>query len=311
MENRYPMPQPFGWFHIAFSDELKPGEVFPKKFFGQHLVLFRTDQGEPKLLDAYCPHLGAHLGYGGTVHGDSITCPFHSWRFNGDGICIEVPYATRPPRVVGKACIKSWALTEANRSIYAWYHPRGIDPSFEVIRIPDFHEQEEEWTEFLRKQWTVRCHIQEAHENLIDTAHFQYVHQVKPVFEFSFNQHRCQIVMDSSPQASALRSRIITECNGPGQTWARHKGFPEFIVLNPVTPLNNEDVVFNIAVTFRKRVAKNLQLVHDKVLVDMCKQVERDIPIFENKIYRSSPLYCEDDGPIQEFRHWYRQFYDS
>jgi cholesterol 7-dehydrogenase len=41
------------------------------------LVLFRTESGEAKVLDAYCPHMGADLGVGSKVVGDCIECPFH------------------------------------------------------------------------------------------------------------------------------------------------------------------------------------------------------------------------------------------
>ena len=45
-------------------------------------------------MDAYCPHLGAHLGHGGRVEGGAVRCPFHAWLWGGDGRCLEVPYAT-------------------------------------------------------------------------------------------------------------------------------------------------------------------------------------------------------------------------
>ena len=73
MEYRYPFsPFPNGWFQIAYSDELQPGDVIPVHAVGKHLVLFRTESGAPNVLDAYCPHLGAHLGYGGLIEGEVI-----------------------------------------------------------------------------------------------------------------------------------------------------------------------------------------------------------------------------------------------
>ncbi|MBW2629246.1 MAG: Rieske 2Fe-2S domain-containing protein, partial [Deltaproteobacteria bacterium] len=51
-----------GWFLLMFSEELEPGQVVPLKRFDQELVLFRTESGDAKVLDAYCPHMGAHLG---------------------------------------------------------------------------------------------------------------------------------------------------------------------------------------------------------------------------------------------------------
>ena len=62
---RFPFPIPSGWFAVAFSSELEAGEVKPVRYFGKELVLFRTSDGEAHLLDAFCPHLGAHLGHGG------------------------------------------------------------------------------------------------------------------------------------------------------------------------------------------------------------------------------------------------------
>ena len=37
------------------------------RYFDQELVIFRTESGAVKVLDAYCPHMGAHLGYGSVI----------------------------------------------------------------------------------------------------------------------------------------------------------------------------------------------------------------------------------------------------
>lgn len=36
---------------------------------------------------------------------------------------------------------------------------------------------------------------------------------------------------------------------------------------------------------------------------------EPDFRIWENKIHRTRPLLCEEDGPIARFRSWAAQFY--
>jgi Rieske [2Fe-2S] domain len=51
-----------GWYQVGYSAELAAGDVRPLMYFDQDLVLFRTEGGEAALLDAYCPHLGAHRG---------------------------------------------------------------------------------------------------------------------------------------------------------------------------------------------------------------------------------------------------------
>jgi phenylpropionate dioxygenase-like ring-hydroxylating dioxygenase large terminal subunit len=41
--------------------------VEPRHYFGRELVLYRSASGEVSVVDAYCPHLGAHLGPGGPI----------------------------------------------------------------------------------------------------------------------------------------------------------------------------------------------------------------------------------------------------
>ena len=63
------------------------------------MVAFRTESGQAKVVDAYCPHMGAHLGYGirdqaghgSAVVGESIVCPFHGWAYDGEGKCTPYP----------------------------------------------------------------------------------------------------------------------------------------------------------------------------------------------------------------------------
>ena len=59
------LPIPFGWFMVAYTDELLVGEVKPLFYFGKDLVLWRGEDGRARVIDAYCKHLGAHMGYGG------------------------------------------------------------------------------------------------------------------------------------------------------------------------------------------------------------------------------------------------------
>jgi nitrite reductase/ring-hydroxylating ferredoxin subunit len=58
------LPIPNGWFAVEFSRELREGDVKPIHYCGEDLVLFRTRSGHARVLDAFCPHLGAHLGHG-------------------------------------------------------------------------------------------------------------------------------------------------------------------------------------------------------------------------------------------------------
>ena len=171
MGKRYDFPVPFGWYAVSLSRELAAGEVKPLQYFGKELVLFRTEGGEARLLDAFCPHLGAHLGYGGKVKGEHIACPFHAWEFSGEGVCKHIPYAKNmPPRADGKQTVFSYPVVERNQIVWAWYHPERITPQWEVETVPEVGDAD--WTEYRVYEWTFRAPIQEAAENAADAAHF-------------------------------------------------------------------------------------------------------------------------------------------
>ena len=54
--------KPTGWFQVAWSDEINVGDVHKMHYFGQEMVAWRAQSGRITVMDAYCEHLGAHLG---------------------------------------------------------------------------------------------------------------------------------------------------------------------------------------------------------------------------------------------------------
>lgn len=66
---------PTGWFIVAFASDLAAGQVKRAHYFGEELVLFRAESGRVHVMDAYCQHLGANLGVGGTVEARTSSAP--------------------------------------------------------------------------------------------------------------------------------------------------------------------------------------------------------------------------------------------
>ena len=123
MRNLDVLPYPYGWFMACYSDELAIGEVKPLQYFGRDLVLWRGEDGQPRLIDAYCRHLGAHMGYGGKVDGNNLVCPFHAWAYNEQGCVTDVPYAKRLPPSATKPPATQYKTCEENKAVWFWYHP--------------------------------------------------------------------------------------------------------------------------------------------------------------------------------------------
>ena len=156
---RYTQTIPFGWFAVEYSNQLAIGEVKPLYYFDRDLVIYRTESGAVHVLDAFCPHLGAHIGHGGQVHGEYVACPFHGWQFDAAGVCQSVPYANNmPPRARDKQLLNSYPTLEKNQMIWVWYHPHGIAPDFELDEVPEFDSPD--YTEMEIYDWEVNTIIQ-------------------------------------------------------------------------------------------------------------------------------------------------------
>ncbi|MCX8564695.1 Rieske 2Fe-2S domain-containing protein, partial [Mycolicibacterium mucogenicum] len=87
-----------GWHCIGLAESFRDGKPHAVEAFGTKLVVFADSAGAIKVLDGYCRHMGGDLSQG-TVKGDAVACPFHDWRWGGDGRCQLVPYAKRTPRL--------------------------------------------------------------------------------------------------------------------------------------------------------------------------------------------------------------------
>ena len=90
-----------GWHCLGLADSFKDGSPHAVEAFGTKLVVFADAGGDLHVLDAYCRHMGGDLTMG-TIKGDSIACPFHSWHWGADGKCTKIPYARRVLRQPGR-----------------------------------------------------------------------------------------------------------------------------------------------------------------------------------------------------------------
>jgi phenylpropionate dioxygenase-like ring-hydroxylating dioxygenase large terminal subunit len=308
MNDRFPFTSfPTGWFAVAYSADLPTEAIQPVHYFGRELVLFRTKSGTPHLIDAFCPHLGAHLGYGGEVHGERIRCPFHGWFFDGSGSCVEIPYAKRIP---AKARIPAWPTCERNGLILAYYDPAGGAPTYQVPVVEEFGS--EEWTAPRTLFWKMRSHNQEICENVADSAHLKFVHGVQTVPRLgTFTAEGAMLRFDL--HCDGLDSRILL-C-GLGILRVRNHtdfglGMGEFQHVMYITPIDSEYLEIRQLLTVKKvrgeDLTRRLEDAWEKAVYEGVKQ---DVPIFENKAYQSRPILCEEDGPILAYRRWAKQFY--
>ena len=151
-----PPPYPNGWYEIMRSEDLPVGGAKAVSLIGQHFAVFRRENGQVSIMDAYCPHLGANLGVGGQVRGNCIECPFHGWQFDGEtGQCTSIPYASKVPSF---AKTKVWPSLEINGFIFIWYDVEGREPHFYLDEMPEIKKGK--WAYKGCTVHYVNCHIE-------------------------------------------------------------------------------------------------------------------------------------------------------
>ncbi|XP_065292369.2 cholesterol 7-desaturase nvd-like isoform X2 [Dermacentor albipictus] len=336
---RYPQEDlppvyPNGWFPIIESQELKVKQVKRVDVLGLELVAFRTEDGIAHVLDAYCPHLGAHLGVMGRVVGDCIECPFHGWRFDSnDGACTHVPYSAKVPDFVK---IKTWTTAELLGNVFLWYHADGEEPSWQVEDVPEVTSGR--WKAWRRYEETLSCHIRDLPENESDFMHFRYLHGpnvLLPPEEFAKNagdtgwgrffthlwtakwytkEHRFCVDIASKIRVLGRCPRffdnvgILTQ-QGPGLMVVRGEcGFGNQLIVIAVTPIG----------PFRMRVVHTMHFEPRASLlfrwlagIIYTKAFERDLLVWNHKKMLLKPPLLKEDRTIAEFRRWYNQFYSQ
>jgi phenylpropionate dioxygenase-like ring-hydroxylating dioxygenase large terminal subunit len=307
---RFPFPIPNGWFAMCFSDELLAGQIKPLHYFDRELVAMRGDDGAARVFDAHCPHLGAHLGHGGTVEGDGLRCPFHGWRYDGSGTCVEVPYAKRIPP---KARLRAWQVVERNGLVFVWRHAAGAAPSWEVPEVPELRD--DAWTAPERREWIIRSAAQEMAENTVDPAHFRYVHKTNTVPETETAEIRDHVLHVVSNNRVATprgeqRGRIEIQANGFGLGVTRFTGIADLLVVTSGSPIDEEHTHTRLQFAVKKLPNSDATRGVGKAFIgEIERQFTQDIPIWENKIHLEHPLLVEGEAEIALLRRWASQFY--
>ncbi|MHB9879316.1 Rieske 2Fe-2S domain-containing protein [Pacificimonas sp. ICDLI1SI03] len=306
------LPLPFGWYVVEYGEDLAVGEVKAIRYFGKELVLWRGEDGQARMLDAYCRHLGAHLGHGGRVEGNAVVCPFHAWAYDERGTVVDIPYSKSIPPQVKRPCMRTWPVVERNRLIWAWYHPEGADPMWEVETLPEATDPS--WSEWQRREWHVNVHIQDMAENGADTAHFRYTHGTAdfPDQKSEFDGHVLRTLISAKMETprGTVDGAIRAVSVGPGQSWTRFTGISETLLIAAVTPVDIDMVHVRFNFSQPKEQAEGPGArVAAAIIADVNKQLEQDKRIWEHKIYEPRPILCQGDGEIDRWRRFYSQFY--
>ncbi len=319
-------PYPTGWYVLAKSSDIKSGSLQTKQFIGKDIILFRTQSGVLSVVDAYCPHMGAHFGHGGDVVGETIRCPFHYFCFDTKGNCTETGYNTKPP---AKAVLKTYTFREVNGFVIVWHSIGSEEPDWHVPETDN-----DDWSEVMTTDFILNSHPQETTENSVDVGHFSVVHKYSnvhdlkeltangPYLNASYGFNRKGGILSNA----GLKAEIDIHVHGLGYSFVevnvptyqlrtRQYVFP--------TPIADGKINLKIGMSVKKIdkpsrlnpflsvVPKTLvnKLVLKQAFKGYAHDVSQDFDVWQHKTFIENPALAKGDGPIGKYRQWARQFY--
>ncbi len=309
MGEKRSLAYPEGWFQVAYAADLGVGHSMPLHYFGQELVLFRTESGVPQMLDGHCVHIGAHLGHGGQVVGECIRCPFHAWTYATDGTCVDIPYAERIPRGAHQ---RAWPTIERSGIVFVWHSSSGREPTWEPPTLDEFDDAT--WDGYRCQQYRFSSMVQEIVENIFDTPHGQFVHHnaqgtAPAVATFDFAGHTATADFRLDVPLVGGKTSHVTTVHGPAITVNRSVGHGTKSFFTTYTPVDEHTVETNFSfMTPRSTPDDPTGERSVASAIATTKLFEQDIPIWEHKTYRPTPLLCDGDTMISRYRVWVRQF---
>jgi nitrite reductase/ring-hydroxylating ferredoxin subunit len=124
-----PMGQLFRcyWTPALLTEELPENDCPPVrvKLLSERLVAFRDRRGRYGLIDEFCAHRGASLWFGRNEE-CGLRCPYHGWKFDVTGQCVEVP--SEPSQVASPNASSSNPIRLSSRAVSSgpiWDRPTG------------------------------------------------------------------------------------------------------------------------------------------------------------------------------------------
>lgn len=315
-----PFTFPRGWLMVARASDVT-GAPTALRMLGRDLVIYRGESGRVVLLDAYCPHMRAHFAAEQTsgaaaqrIEGDSIRCPYHSWRFGPDGKCDHIPYydGDVPPA----ARVRAYPVQEQFGCVFAWHDPEGQDADEALPDVPEWRDPQ-----WMRGAYddlgTLEVHPQEILDNLVDTRHFGPIHGQKlAYFDSVFDGIVGRQLSGGGHETMTSEEGVldVDACyTGPGILIARYSGETDAVQIICHTP--KEDGVTQIWHTILTRALNTPPGDADAQMRDQYHAAglaafSQDFSIWSTKAPAFAIMRMPTDGPFHRCRAWYRQFYN-
>lgn len=159
------------WQPISAAGELSEEEPIKRvRVLGENLVLYRDLSGGYGLVAERCPHRHASLAYG-TVDADGIRCPYHGWKFDACGKCLEQPAEPEGSKLKDEIQHTAYPVERLGGLLFAYLGPAPAPsiPRWDVLAW----EHGKRWVQI---HTLLNCSWLQAMENSVDPSHLYWLH---------------------------------------------------------------------------------------------------------------------------------------
>lgn len=161
------------WLPVLLSEELPAPDCPPVRveILSERLIAFRDSEGKLGLIDEFCPHRGASLWFARNEE-CGLRCPYHGWKFDVNGQCVEVPSEPAESGYASKIKVTSYPMIEKGGIIWTYMGPperKPAEPEYEFCTVPDDQR-------FVSKRLQ-DCNWLQAMEGGIDSSHVSWLHR--------------------------------------------------------------------------------------------------------------------------------------
>jgi nitrite reductase/ring-hydroxylating ferredoxin subunit len=160
------------WIPALLAEELPEPDGAPVRvrLLGEDLIAFRDSAGKVGLVDAFCPHRRAPMFFARNEE-CGLRCVYHGWKFDVDGICVDMPSEPPDSPFKSKVTIAAYPTWEGGGVVWTYMGPRERTPplpDYELVRVPAAQRHCSKTFE--------DCNYLQALEGGLDTAHFTILH---------------------------------------------------------------------------------------------------------------------------------------
>jgi phthalate 4,5-dioxygenase len=160
------------WIPALLAEELPENECPPVrvKLLSERLLAFRDTQGRYGLIDEFCAHRGVSLWFGRNED-SGLRCPYHGWKYDVTGQCVDVPSEPVESGYCKKIKLKSYPLVKIGDVLWTYMGPPEKEPphpQWEFALVPP----EQTFTSKRLQE----CNWLQAMEGGIDSSHVSFLH---------------------------------------------------------------------------------------------------------------------------------------